>query len=589
MKKQKSNFPSFLGRQPLSRILAAVILVVFITFATGMIVVTYRYVRSILFEQQMEYQKSVLTVKMDGFESYFQQLATFTVSPRNDEQFMSLVESSKQLTYDDTYYILSLLKTVFYSRKDLITAKLYTINDGRSYRISKDKNHVIYGNDSPDPASLAGESSNFLTCEPCDTSKGLLTIGRTLVNIRNKQPLAYIALDVDTSQMDYLAKSGEDAESILCLLDSQGRMFYSSKPDLVNETILQEIISPEHETGQVQSADIAGVPHMVVTQESEDSQWTLVGISSMEKLLSLTNRLRTIGIAITVVVLIFAVSGVLWAVKHFTAPLKTLAERMDRVGNGDFETSISIDGCSEICVLSQTFNAMTRHINTLIEKNYKARINEKTARLIALEAQINPHFLYNTLQSIATKAILGGQPEIYTMITALSGNLRYAIKGDEYALLSTELKHVGEYLLLQKTRFEERLQYQFDVIPETENFLVPKILLQPLVENSIIHGMKQSAHQTLTIRICVKIANKGMHIVVADNGCGIPKDKLDSLKQEFQNDSISCSEIGIKNLCDRLKILYNGNASLTLQSEENLGTCVEIYLPLQSSERKHDV
>ena len=227
---------------------------------------------------------------------------------------------------------------------------------------------------------------------------------------------------------------------------------------------------------------------------------------------------------------------------------------------------------------------MILHINDLINKNYISQINEKTARLIALEAQLNPHFLYNTLQAISTEAILSGNKKIPPMINAIASMLRYSIKDGDFSLLEQELKYVSDYLFLQQSRFDEHLGYELLIDEETRKITIPKISILTLVENSILHGMEEEVSQ---IRIWVETSLEDdlLKICVRDNGCGMNPEKLDALKSRLRESVEHRNEtgIGLTNLYSRLTLLYNGLADMKIESTYLKGTAVTLLIPYEEN------
>ena len=211
---------------------------------------------------------------------------------------------------------------------------------------------------------------------------------------------------------------------------------------------------------------------------------------------------------------------------------------MGKMGEGDFSPTAFGGGCKETCALTESYNDMAAHINELIETNYISSINEKNSRLQALEAQLNPHFLYNTLQAIATEALLADCQEIYDMIVSLSANLRYTIKGGELVRLQEELDYVDRYILLQKTRLGGRLEVTKKINPKVNLAVIPKISIQMLVENAIIHGMPENgAVLHIIIRVCME--NNRLLISVYDDGKGILPEKVKELNDIFSSQRLT--------------------------------------------------
>lgn len=230
--------------------------------------------------------------------------------------------------------------------------------------------------------------------------------------------------------------------------------------------------------------------------------------------------------------------------------------------------------------LSESFNYMTRHIDRLIEKNYLAEINEKTAQLVALEAQLNPHFLYNALQAVATEALLVDQPAIYRMITALSSNLRYTVKGGERVRLLDEMNYVGNYILLQAVRMGDALAVEKRVAEDTGELAVPRLSVQTLVENAIEHGAA-GGRETLHIELSTERRDETLVIRVHDDGCGIPAEKLSRLRERLLSPALPTKgeSVGLINLSNRIRIMYGARASLTVASGEGSFTEVTLLLP----------
>jgi len=226
---------------------------------------------------------------------------------------------------------------------------------------------------------------------------------------------------------------------------------------------------------------------------------------------------------------------------------------------------------------------MSQSISELIDRTYVASLNERTARLAALEAQTNPHFLFNTLQAIATEAILAEDQKVYRMITTLASLLRYSIKGGNLAALSTELEYAGKYLSLQKARFGDRLQYEINAEQALMPREVPKLGLLALVENSIVHGMRDSVdaiHLSITCEAVEGMAD----IRVTDDGAGIPGERLQELRRMLEDDAVvDTRNIGVGNLASRLRLLYDGRARMIIDSvsEPERRTLVRILIPIE--------
>lgn len=269
--------------------------------------------------------------------------------------------------------------------------------------------------------------------------------------------------------------------------------------------------------------------------------------------------------------------------KHLAAtithPLEILAQSMERVKNGDLNQKISVASQDEIGMLVQCYQKMIGKLKALLIQQEKDAKEKRQAEIRVLQAQINPHFLYNTLDTLEWKAYENGQDDMVMMIQSLSTFFRISLsKGSEFIPLSKEIEHVQSYLSIQKIRFEDVLQYQFDVDADT-SALVPKLILQPLVENAIQHGIKPKLTPGV-IQIEIKQTDDHITISITDDGVGISPDRLAQIQQEMAAlTPQSC--YGLINVCNRIKLEYGAQADIRLTSQLGSGTTVTITLPIK--------
>ena len=253
---------------------------------------------------------------------------------------------------------------------------------------------------------------------------------------------------------------------------------------------------------------------------------------------------------------------------------------------GNFSAIEKIGGNLEICELEEEYNTMLQKIDELIKTNYIAKLNEETARLIALEAQTNPHFLYNTLQAISAEAILNKQTKINTMITSLASLLRYSIREQELVTIDEEIVQVRGYLMLHKERFDQALTFRIDILEDVSNYLIPKLSIITLVENSIMHGMTGNI-TSIHIDVDAFIENDTLWIRVTDNGNGIEREKLDKLLASFSDIPLRSEKntgIGLSNLANRLQFIYHEKAILNIESIIYAGTTITVSIPITEVE-----
>ncbi len=537
-------------------------------------------------EQQAASNLEILDLKKSNFENYFDQIEDYSMLLRYNSRLFNIFSSDQPLSYEDSTYVCSSLRDTFLSRKDIESYKLYLLENRTCYTVTKNDFNVRTASfQSLDDIKYHKETSsskNYLYFHPAQNTNGqLVTIYRSFINIINHREIAYVEITVNDSFLRDLSDDNSGMSSILCLLDQKNQLYFSGDNSILNSkdlNLLTENFSGKSGNGNV-SLGLDGKNYLSVFSDSEDGRWRFVNLIPQDRMQKTVAETRNLSLILAAIA--FAAAGlVIFAmIRMQLKPLQLLAKHMQSAGKGDFKTKIDFGGNAEVKNLSRQFNSMITHIDELIQKNYIADLNEKTARLKALEAQINPHFLYNTLQAISTEAVLAGQQNIVKMINALASLLRYSIQNKDLVRVETEIKHVQEYLFLQAARFEDRLSYQIAVDPQTAEMLIPKISIQVLVENSIIHGFSNNGGDIL-IAVDVKIENEFLHVCVADNGSGMTPQRLEEVCRLMDPSNPDGNEIGLPNLASRLKILFHDSAELSISSQLNRGTKVEMWIPL---------
>ncbi len=275
----------------------------------------------------------------------------------------------------------------------------------------------------------------------------------------------------------------------------------------------------------------------------------------------------------------FMMLAILLMYRSITRPLNDLSKAMKTVQDGNFELQLDNDRRDEIGELTESFNYMVNKINLLIREVYQEKLAQKSAEIEALQAQINPHFLYNALDSVNWMLIDRGEMDISEIIVSLGKLMQYCIDTDNAMVtLEQEYQYIQDYLCVQKNRLEERLQYSLEIEPPLGELLVPKLILQPLVENSIKYAIEPFEKQGHILIRSFKWEGK-INISVKDNGCGMTMEKLWMLQQSDKR-SGGQTGIGVKNVERRLKLFFGEDSELRIESEQGIGTTMTIVIPI---------
>ena len=273
--------------------------------------------------------------------------------------------------------------------------------------------------------------------------------------------------------------------------------------------------------------------------------------------------------------------------QSITRPVRELSKATEKVARGDLSVRAGIDtGSSEIAVLSESFNEMIDRISRLLDQVRTEQESLRRAELELLQSQINPHFLYNTLDTIVWLAEAGDQARVVSMVGSLSKFFRASLgQGKDQVTVKDEIDHVRSYLEIQQVRYQDILDYSIDVPQEVYDSPVPKITLQPLVENALYHGIKNKRGRG-RITITGKSENNCVYIYIEDNGMGMTQDRLEKVSEKmndpdlFKNAEDKGDVFGLSNVNERIKLMFGTRYGIHIDSVYGEGTTVTILLPL---------
>jgi two-component system sensor histidine kinase YesM len=261
---------------------------------------------------------------------------------------------------------------------------------------------------------------------------------------------------------------------------------------------------------------------------------------------------------------------------------KELSAAMQKFREGDFSQQVQVRGEDEIGQMSLAFNQMATDVRELIEKNYVMALRERESELDALQAQINPHFLYNAMDSLYWQAEETGLGALAEDILALSKLFRLLLsQGKSEIPVRSEIELIGYYLQIQKMRFSQKLSYEIDVEEAVMDCLIPKLTLQPFVENAIVHGLEKSIDGGF-VKIRGRLEGDRMAFAIEDNGVGMRQEDADRMLKAGESGNYVKARIGhyaISNIKERLVLRYGKSAGLDIRSDPSMGTMVRVTLP----------
>lgn len=364
------------------------------------------------------------------------------------------------------------------------------------------------------------------------------------------------------------------------ILDEKGNIVYHPKQQLLYSGIKQEDIGLilDSDDGNIRVREENSLKQYTITT-SKYSGWKVVSSVYLDDIQSYKPRLINFFTIMGILAILISIIVSVLISRHILHPINNLVKTMHQVENGNLNALSNIKEDNEIGDLSNAFNLMINRVNELVRKNKQIEKNKRTNELKALQAQINPHFLYNTLDSIIWMAEVKNYRAVVDMTSSLAKLFRISIsKGEKYITIRQEIEHVKNYLKIQKIRYGDNLDYHIEVDENILNSKIIKIIIQPIVENAIYHGIKNVPGGGF-INIKVQKQNDNIIMVIEDDGVGMSKDEIERLVSKEIISEKKIGGVGISNVDSRIKLYYGEEYGLKIDSELNEGTVVKVCIP----------
>jgi two-component system sensor histidine kinase YesM len=397
----------------------------------------------------------------------------------------------------------------------------------------------------------------------------------------------------DWNPIFHFYNSGEDRSRRYLLIDKQGLVLFDNRQELEGQRLPGELmakVGTDRRNGSFKSR-FQGEDSLISTYRLEMEElgargWSLVSITSWNYVTGEITMMMDWMTGITLLCLLCALLFNFAFVRRTVRFLLRVAAAMKKVEIGDLTTRVKVSGKDETMVLAKGFNSLVGRIEDLLDEVKRQQDRKNRAELMLLQAQIKPHFLFNTLESINVLAIQNQGKKVSQMVHRLGNLLRLSIDSREVVPVRSELEHLKSYLDIQKFRFEDTFTYEIDVPEELLDCTMPKLTLQPLVENSIQHGFEGLGRMG-AVTVYGADEGKRFAIYVADNGVGIPPEKLACFRYHAaeeedvrrSGDEAARKGLGVNNVADRIRIRYGAPYGLYVCGAPGAGTTVKVLIP----------
>ncbi|MBC8061098.1 MAG: sensor histidine kinase [Clostridiaceae bacterium] len=393
----------------------------------------------------------------------------------------------------------------------------------------------------------------------------------------DKKERGVLLVDMNFSTIGQLCQNVSIGKrGYIYIVDSDDNIIYHPQQQLINIGLKKEN-SEDFLGGYLEKSDEGN--RLVTVKTVNYTNWKVVAVAYMSEIVASKQDITAfmgwvLFFCIIFIILIFAFISA-----KITHPIKELEKSMKKVEEGEFNIYVDVKGEDEVVRLSRAFNLMVSKVRMLMDQIIVEQEAKRKSELDALQSQINPHFLYNTLDSIVWMAENEKSEDVIIMVTALARLFRISIsRGKNIITVEQEIEHAKNYLIIQKVRYKNKFQFEIVVQEEVLKYKTLKLILQPLIENSIYHGIEYMVDEGL-IKISVAIVNGRLLYEVDDNGLGIELEKLEKLL-EYETKAKAGSGVGVKNVHERIQLCYGKEYGLEIESVIEEGTRIKMWLPI---------
>lgn len=571
----------------LSFMLSSILPLVFLSY------VTFSEYRASIEQATLKYRSELMSLFSEKTDAFLRQLDTLSMTVFQD-QAQRLIEDLQTLPPLERIQSILELDSLWKRQIDfhgfshrlkgvyLLDVQGHVIFDGTGLILPQ----VGYAEYPPFISFQQSQKNSALMPGPGYLERSEMVYLRAIRKVATPvQELGYVALVFGIDQVAAnLSQFQIDPGSRLSIVDDAGMiLFDSDKSQMGRPAEPSQVLEQNRLVYTTVGSE--GHRQLVCTFRSEFSGWTIKTYDSVDYLMRDATTLMGSVISITAAAALLAIAVSLVLARGLLQPVRRLREAMWKVHGGDLRADVDLRSQDEIGELGMVFNEMLQRIRHLVDEVYTTQLREKESQLEALQAQINPHFLYNTLENIRSIANLEGITSIERIAKSMSRMMRYSIKpGGPYSTLGEELDHIRDYLEIVTIRFEGKIETQIEVAPELEPCRIVRLVLQPLVENSVHHGLGLKRGKG-RLRVAATLETTDLLLVVEDDGVGMDEATLSRLNASFspkaQNNSKSRGEtgVGLANVHGRIAMYFGEGYGLSIESKPALGTKVTVRIP----------
>lgn len=546
-------------------------------------IVFYSYSAEIVLKQSLEQTREIVeqfSISLDNYMGLMRNKMEILADSPTIQEELNTHQDKEDIKNDSFYSRNKRIRRIMlqiYSSVTMNDVEIYGINETNHYLSLWSKKYEIPDKDILfENANLSkGRSVLVNNINDADTIQMI----KMVKDLQTYKPIGYIRFGLKRNYIEKMAKNinfGSDGGVVI--FDEN----LNKISGIAHDSVLSKLLKEKPSIGNFSYSEGKN-EYTAVHIHSDSTGWTTVGVIPLRYINKDLAGIQYLTVIIIVLTIIIGVTVSVIIAQSLILPLENTVNALEKFSRGDFAVRLKENRCDEIGKLNRIFNKAIKEINELMQKVTQSEILNKEMEFKTLQSQMNPHFLYNTLDAINWLAFKEKQTEICNLVAAISSLIRASISNKKSIItIEHELDYVKNYIYIQHIRYKDRFDTIYDIDESLLKQAVPKLIIQPIVENAIIHGIENSKNKNL-LYISVKCENECIIIIVKDTGIGMTDEKVSELLKEPLNtegdEQKAHTNLGLYAVHKRIQLMYGDLYGITVHSQAGEGTTVTLHIP----------
>ncbi len=558
----------------LTMILTPVILLSFFEFY---------YSKKMLADKTNDYLKNLAAVTLSKIDSTVSDIENVAFYINGNNTIQASLKAEKQVVGNRVAYyelhsdIRQILASYVLLRQEINAICIHS-ESGREYTYTKTRNGP-----SLDITRYIRDEKQYWAVD-----KNHIVLMKKLYAFPTQSLLGYIALDVNAKSLyDIIADIDLTKSGRIFLVNEEGRILATE-----SETLSGELLDEPYRNflGENEAfynnVRVGNTYYSVYNSGAISNGWYMVLAIPRDYYMRDITKLKNVIIPITFTTALLTALLSILVSRGITRPIRFLSGAMEDFGQGNFDINCQVDSEDEIGRLSHTFNQMVMDMNSLVNTVYEQKVMKQEAQMKSLQMQINPHFLYNTLDTINWMARIRHVDEIGDMVAALSNMMRYSLEKKSFVRLGEEVKSLKDYIAIQNYRYRDKMVAEIEIDESLMSLYIPRLLIQPILENAIVHGIEEKLDKG-HILVAARREDEDLYIQIMDDGVGMTEETMSHiLREDYSMKKSGHTSIGVVNVNRRIQMIYGKDYGLLVQSVLGAGTKITIHIPAMEEDQE---